>query len=70
MSKVSETMKRNWQDPEFRERVKKGYARYYDKKMKKRLVELANGKSGSDEETEEDIVDYRQTDLSEFAKSS
>lgn len=70
MSKASKTMKRNWQDPEFRERVKKGYARYYDEKMKKRLVELANGKSDSDEETEqEDIVDYRQTGLSEFGEN-
>jgi hypothetical protein len=68
MTTTSETMKRNWQNPEFRERAKKGRDRYYKEKMKKRLVELANGKSDSDEETEgEDIVDYRQATLDEFS---
>ncbi len=45
MSKVSETMKRNWQNPEFRERAKKGRDRYYTALMKKRLAKLAKGES-------------------------
>jgi len=55
MSTTSETMRKNWQDPEFRERAKEGRDRYYTALMKRRLVELANS-----------AVEYRQTDLEEF----
>jgi len=55
MSTTSETMRKNWQDPEFRERAKKGRDRYYTALMKKRLVELVSS-----------AVEYQQTDLEEF----
>lgn len=45
MTTVSEIMKRNWEDPEFREKAKQGRDRYYTALMKRRLNELAKGES-------------------------
>ena len=43
---TSETMKRNWEDPKFREKTKKGRDRYWAQEMKRRFAELV--KEGSD----------------------
>ncbi len=66
MSKVSEIMKRNWENPEFRERVKEGRERYWTQKMKKRFQELSDRSLNLGTSK----VEYRQTSLDEFAKTS
>ena len=45
MASTSEAMKRNWENPEFREKVKKGSDQYWSKQMRKRLAKLAKGES-------------------------
>ena len=39
MTSTSESMKRNWQDPKYREKVKKSSDKYWKGEMKRRLLE-------------------------------
>jgi hypothetical protein len=42
-TKLSETMLAKWQDPEYRSKILRSQKKAVDRRMKRRLLELANG---------------------------